>query len=222
MYIYEDRDHAGKVLLQAIKEEPSTRNLVNPLILAIPRGGVVVAHQVASGLCADLDLIMTKKIGAPWNPEFALAAVDLDGHITWPRHMDENPWREFVEKQARTVAESISRRLHVLRGQKPVPSVHGRTVVVVDDGLATGLTARAAGEYLKRHGVSRLILAVPVGAPETIEELRSTFPDIISPLKPDFFYAVGEWYRDFSEVTDEDVQAILREHQKKTEPGASS
>jgi len=205
--VYKDREEAGKVLAKAL----SGVHLTKPLVLGIPRGGVVVAREVAKELGADLGIVMSKKIGAPFNPEFAVAAVDPDGEVTWPIHPVPEIDAAYIEREAAVKKEEIQERLRVLRGQKGDPPLLGRTIVLVDDGIATGLTVLAALKYARRKGAERVILATPVAPTDTVEELEPHFDMIVCPLRPRIFYAVGEWYSNFGQVTDEEVLEILRD-----------
>jgi putative phosphoribosyl transferase len=203
--MFKDRQHAGRELsrlLQPLK-------LQDPLVLAIPRGGVVVGQQVALDLKADLDLVMAKKIGAPFNPEFAIAAVDQDGHVTLPPGGDTYASPDYIQNRALHISKQITEQVADFRqGRKPI-LVEGRDVVVVDDGLATGLTALAAIKYVRRLKPRTLVLAVPVSPEETLDTLGRYTDGVVCVLKPFPFYAVGQWYDRFDQVTDETVRHIL-------------
>ena len=206
--MYRDRQHAGQELSKLLKP----LELQDPLVLAIPRGGVVVGQQVAHELQAGLDVVMAKKIGAPFNPEFAVAAVDQDGHITFPPGGGVYAAHDYIENRAREISEQIAQQLAYFRqGRQPL-AVEGRDVVVVDDGLATGLTALAALKYVRRLKPKSLTLAVPVSPEETIHTL-SEHVDEVGPLRP-FLYAVGQWYSDLT-VSDETVLDILAQAQSR-------
>jgi predicted phosphoribosyltransferase len=211
--MYIDRTEAGRALAVAALGFDAVR----PLILGIPRGGVIVARELASALHADLDVVMAKKIGAPFNPEFAVAAVDPDGKVLTPPGTDWDSVRGYVMEQAkakrRELHESLA-RFRAGRGEKPVA---GRTVFLVDDGLATGLTAMAAIQYVRRKKPRDLILAVPVAPEDSLEAVRSLVDDVICPLRPRVFYAVGEWYISFEQVDDQDVIRALEESEARAE-----
>ncbi|MBE3520180.1 MAG: phosphoribosyltransferase [Firmicutes bacterium] len=203
--MYRDRNHAGEVLaglLTAWKNH-------NPLVLGVPRGGVIVAAVVAASLEAPLDIIVSRKVGAPGNPEFAVAAVDPDGELFIDPESFVRVSREYLERAAAAERREISRRLSLWRGSRPEPAISGRVVIMVDDGIATGLTAMAALTYLRRKSPSRLVLAVPVAPADTIAKLERYADEVVCPLKPSLFFAVGEWYEDFSQVTDEEVRRAL-------------
>lgn len=202
--MYKDRQAAGQGLSDCLK----SLKLSGPLVLGIPRGGVVVGEQVALELKADLDIVIAKKIGAPFNPEFAVAAVDQDGYVTFSRdHAYAS--REYIEERARIVTQEIAERLAFFRQGRKAREVAGRDVVVVDDGLATGLTALAAIRYIRRLKPGKLVLAVPVSPEETLSAIDKFADEVVCPLKPSPFYAVGQWYDVFDQVTDEVVREIL-------------
>lgn len=208
---FANRGEAGRMLAQVLKE----KNYRDPLVLAIPRGGVVVAQPVARELKAPLDLIIPRKIGAPANPEMAVGAVAPDGTTLlmpgYERHgLTEKALQRVVERE---VAE-IRRRMASYRGDVPEPIVDGRTVILVDDGIATGYTVEAALESLRRRPVSQLVLAVPVAPPDTIERLRLKVDEVVCLAVPSMFYAVGQFYEDFNQTTDQEVVKILKEFKK--------
>ncbi len=203
--MYKNRRHAGQTLADHIRRlEP-----VNPAVLAIPRGGAVVGKHVALELDAPLDLVMAKKIGAPFNPEFAIAAVDLDGYVTFPPGEHSYTSEKYIQDKAKTVKNEIKQQLEFFRQGKAALDVAERDVVLIDDGLATGLTALAAIKYVRRLKPKRLILAVPVSPQETLGYLKKFVDDVICPYTPSPFYAVGEWYAEFGQVTGQTVREIL-------------
>lgn len=205
--MYKDRKHAGTALAAAI----TAIDMKDPLVLGIPRGGVVVAREVAAALGAPMDVVLAKKIGAPYNPEFAIAAVDPDGEVV----MGDVPYglevsMQYVERNALLRKAEIDETLAWLRGMKKEERIRARTVCLVDDGLATGLTAMAALKYLNRKGPRKVVLAVPVAPPDTIDMLRPLAGEIICPLQPAMFRAVGQWYASFQQVPDSEVRDILQ------------
>jgi predicted phosphoribosyltransferase len=213
--LYADRDEAGRVLGAAVAAHlhgcPPGDGRAAPLVLALPRGGVPVGRWVAEAVGGHLDLVVARKIGAPWQPEFGLGAVTADGPALLDeellRRLDLDP-AELVPVVERERAEA-RRRLARYRGGRPAPVVAGRLVVVVDDGLATGATARAALRSLRAAGPAALLLAVPVGAPESVEALRGEADAVICPRRPLDFRAVGYWYRRFDQLADADVDHAL-------------
>jgi len=209
---FADRTEAGRALAQRLVEAA----LVPPLVvLALPRGGVPVAAEVARTLGAPLDLLLVRKIGAPWQPELAVAALvdgdppDIVVDETTSRMCGVD--REYIDKQARLEMREIERRRRIyLAGRAPVP-VAGATVIVIDDGVATGTTIRAAMKALRRRHPARLVLAVPVAPADTVAELRAEADEVICLAQPEPFHAIGLHYGDFHQVSDDEVLAALRE-----------
>jgi len=210
--MYQNRRQAGETLAA----ELAARNYQNVTLFAVPRGGVVVAAPVAARLGVALGILVTRKIGHPANPELAVGAVMGDGTAV----LDEELIRAYAIPQeyldrviAREFAE-IKRRLIVYTGSDTPPAVAGRTAVIVDDGIATGYTIRAAITWLKTLGPARIVVAVPVAPPDTVAAIAGDVDEIICPLQPALFMAVGQHYRDFGQTSDEEVLAILREINK--------
>lgn len=207
---FDDRDQAGRALaaqLQAL-------NLTPPVVVvALPRGGVPIGLPIARALQAPLDLLLVRKIGAPGQPELAVAAI-VDGEP--PDLVDDERTqaacgvsRDYVLQQARVAQqENIRRREAFLRGRAPLP-VRGATVIVVDDGIATGTTMRAALLALRRRDPAQLVLAVPVAPADTLARLRTEVDQVVCLAQPEPFHATGVHYRDFSQVEDAEVLAAL-------------
>ncbi|WP_433873714.1 phosphoribosyltransferase [Saccharopolyspora sp. CA-218241] len=203
---YADRVQAGQVLAERLGDA----DLRDPVVLGLARGGVPVAAEVARGLGAPLRVCVARKIGAPGHAELAIGAVTAAGPATYDERMvrsfglDEQGMREAAD-QEREEARSREERFQV--GER-VP-LADRDVVLVDDGLATGATARAAVRMLREAGPSRIVLAVPVGAPDAVESLSHEADEVISVLRPADFAAVGQWYRDFKATEDAEILDIL-------------
>jgi putative phosphoribosyl transferase len=184
-----------------------------PVILALPRGGVPVAFQVAQELGAPLDVLLVRKIGAPGQPELGLGAV-VDGDNPQIVLNDElielvRPSRRYLESEEKRQLAEIERRRAVYRpGRAPIP-LQGRTVIVVDDGIATGGTMKAGLQALAKVGTRRIVLAVPVAPSETLRELARLVDEAVCLMTPQPFYAVGVFYRDFTQTTDEEVIDLL-------------
>ncbi|MEP7296441.1 MAG: phosphoribosyltransferase family protein [Burkholderiales bacterium] len=208
--VFVDRADAGHRLAQRLM---AMRWRAPVVVLALPRGGVPVATEVASALGAALDLLLVRKIGAPWNPELALAAL-VDGDPPEIVLNDElsdlaGADRSHIEAEALRARSELERRRSVyLHGRAPL-GVQGATVIVVDDGIATGTTMRAALRALRRRRPGRLVLAVPVAPAAVLEALRAEADDVVCLRAPDDFDAVGEHYLDFRQVDDGDVTAAL-------------
>jgi putative phosphoribosyl transferase len=207
---FADRAEAARALAARLLDE----HLPGPLVvLALPRGGVPIGTEVARRLNAPLDLLLVRKIGAPWQPELAVAAVVDGGQPEIV--IDEGIAAEvgadhaYIEREARREWQEIERRrAHYLAGRAPVP-VAGATVIVVDDGIATGTTVRAALKALRRRGAAHLVLAVPVAPHDTLLALRREVERVICLAEPDPFRAIGLHYVDFHQVSDEEVMAAL-------------
>ncbi len=211
--MFQNRTEAGRVLAGVLKEY----RLDSPLVLAIPRGGVVVGREVALAIGADLDVIMAKKIGAPYNPEYAIAAAGPDGKVVFSPDHQGGTARSYILEQASHARKALEASLQALRGNRPEKPMADRSVLVVDDGLATGLTAMAALQYVRRQNPRNLLLAVPVAPQDTIESIKPLVDDVICPLRPPVFYSVGEWYVSFDQVTDREVRLILDEFAAKSD-----
>lgn len=206
---FASRTQAGQLLAKQVAE----LSFEKPVVLALPRGGVPVALEVARVLKAPMDLLLVRKVGVPWQPELAAAAV-VDGERRDLVFNDEVMLmlglnREDIERAAEKEISEIDRRRKLyLKGREPI-SVAGRTAIVVDDGIATGTTVKAALQALKKRNPKRLVLAVPVAPSGTIEELGAFVDDIICLQQPDPFIAIGLFYSDFHQVGDEEVIGML-------------
>lgn len=210
-YMFANRIEAGRMLAEKLVDKKHE----NPVVLALPRGGVPVAAEVAKALGAPLDLVLVRKIGVPWQPELALAAI-VDG----PQPevvVNDDVWRaahvsdeQFEKLKAREMQEIDRRRKTYLQGRDRA-AIKDATVIVIDDGIATGATARAALKALRRGKPKKLVLAVPVAPPDTVSKLRQEVDEIICLETPDPFYAIGVFYHEFAQMSDEDVVAVLRE-----------
>jgi putative phosphoribosyl transferase len=208
--LFRDRAEAGKLLAQALTFLKTGKNDV--VVLAIPRGGVLVAKEVADSLGAPLDLVITRKIGAPGNPELAIGAVTQDGEvIADPELVDRLMVSdEYMKDESARQVDEIRGRMKRYRGERAYPDLAGKIVVLVDDGVATGSTVQAAIKSVKRRDAAAVIVAVPVGPQETIEELSKVADRVVCLDTPKFFHAVGQFYREFGQVDDEAVKETLR------------
>jgi putative phosphoribosyl transferase len=210
MMTYQDRSDAGRRLAKALSEYKGR----NAVILALPRGGVPVAAEVAAALDAPLDLILVRKIGVPTQPELAMGAV-VDGTAPIVVRNEEvielsgTTPDEFDAASKRELAE-IERRRQLYIGDRARAKITGQVVIVIDDGIATGATTRAALQAIRNRKPKELVLAVPVAPPDTITQLRGEVDALICLETPELFGAIGYFYRDFRQVSDQDVVAILK------------
>jgi putative phosphoribosyl transferase len=218
--MFKDRRDAGRQLAALVATQVGVREPDAPVVIGLARGGLPVGAEVADRLGAPLDAMIVRKIGVPWQPELGVGAIAEGGirvlndaliaelSLT-PEDLDEVVVREQRE---------LERRVARYRGDRQPVSVAGHTAIVVDDGLATGYTAWAAIEALRARGAARVILAVPVAPPDTVATLSKIADRVVAVTQPAFFMAIGEFYRDFAQVSDEDVIAILESHRPPT-PG---
>ncbi|SHH44502.1 phosphoribosyltransferase [Streptomyces sp. 3214.6] len=209
---FRDRRQAGGKLADELRTRQEQGALPDPIVLALPRGGVTVAAEVARVLHAPLDVLVVRKIGAPFQEELGVGAITgddealFDDDVLGRLGLSRSRLAPVVERE-RT---ELRRREGLYREGRPAPDLRGRTVIVVDDGLATGVTARAALRSVWRRAPRRVVLAVPVGAPEAVLLLRAEADDVICLHQPAHFMAVGLWYEDFQQLTDADVLDALR------------
>jgi putative phosphoribosyl transferase len=207
---FADRRQAGAALAQQLKPYEARPDVI---VLALPRGGVPVAFEVARELRAPLDIFVVRKLGLPGHRELAMGAIASGG----VRILNADVVRWYgiptavIDEVARQEQVELERREREYRERRSPADLRGKVVILIDDGLATGSTMRAAVEAVRRHGPSRVVVAVPVGAPETCRELAEGAAEVVCARMPAAFSAVGQWYRDFSETSDDEVRALLRQ-----------
>jgi predicted phosphoribosyltransferase len=203
-----DRYDAGRRLAATLSRYADQPNL---LILALPRGGVPVAYEVARALHAPLDVFLVRKLGFPGHEELAMGAIATGGVRILDRQLIQmyGVPAELIERVTAAERHEMERRERLYRGGRPPPNVRGRTVILIDDGLATGSTMRAAVEALRVEGVRKIVVAVPVAPLDTCEALREEVDDIVCAVTPEPFRAVGIWYADFGETSDDEVRDLL-------------
>ena len=205
---FRDRTEAGQLLAERLTAYAGRPDV---LVMALPRGGVPVAYEVARALGAPLDVFVVRKLGVPGHEELAMGAIASGGEcvinddvveaLRIPRHV--------IEAVSARELRELERRERAYRGDRPAPKVRGRTVILVDDGLATGATMRAAVHALRRLGPVRIVVAVPTAAPSTCEEFRHEADECVCNITPEPFHGVGLWYEDFSQTTDDEVRDLL-------------
>jgi len=213
MLRFKNRAQAGQQLAEKLRQyanDPDT------IVLGLPRGGVVVAYEVAEKLGLPLDIILVRKLGVPGYEELAMGAIASGGVRVMNDDVVQmsNISQSAIEDVARRENLELERREKAYRSDRPRPDVKGKTVLLVDDGLATGATMRAAVVTLRKQKPKELIIAVPTASPETCDEFRPDVDDIVCSITPTPFYGVGAWYEDFAQTTDEEVMELLRAAQR--------
>lgn len=210
---FADRHDAGRRLAARLEHLRGER----PIVLGLPRGGVEVAYEVARALDAPLDVIVARKLGAPHQPELAIGAVAQGATVLRKDLIGALGLREDeVARLGERERARAARLEEVLRRGKPASPIARRTVIVVDDGLATGATATAAIRAVRAHGPARVVLAVPVAAPESAEDLEREADEVVTVIRPRDMHAVGMWYESFPQLTDQEVEAMLDEAATRT------
>jgi putative phosphoribosyl transferase len=205
---FQNRSEAGQLLGERLGYFTSER----PVVLGLPRGGVPVAFEVAQALASPLDVLVVRKLGVPFHPELAFGAIGEDDAQVLNTRLVQRLGlsKDTIAEVARHERAELIRRVEFYRGDRTALALIGRTVVIVDDGLATGATARVAVEVARARKAKRIIVAVPVSPREAVAELRTLADEVISLQVPTRFEAVGEWYEDFNQTTDDEVTSLLR------------
>ncbi|MCL4436714.1 MAG: phosphoribosyltransferase [Thaumarchaeota archaeon] len=206
--VFRDRVDAGKRLADKLSRYQSK----DVVVLAIPRGGVVVGFEVAGDLGAPLSVIIPRKMGAPGNPELAIGAVTEEGdtYIDSTIVRSLGVTQSYIDEVKQQEVEEIKRRMKTYLGDRPRPELKGKIVILVDDGIATGATMKAAIRTVRRHDPAELVVAVPVAPPETAESLKELADSVVCLETPSFFYAIGQFYQEFDQVGDTEVIRLLR------------
>ena len=219
--LYKDRTAAGQKLAEQLSTYANRRDV---LVLGLPRGGVPVAFEVAKALNAPLDVFIVRKLGVPGQEELAMGAIASGGvrvlnrDIVRTHHLFEAAIHQVTVREQR----ELERRERLYRDDRPTPDLTGRTVILVDDGLATGASMRAAIMALRQHQPGRIVVAVPVSSPETRQEFEGEVDEIICVVTPSPFYGVGLWYDNFPQTTDEEVRDLLKRSENTHQPPATS
>jgi putative phosphoribosyl transferase len=205
--LFADRREAGRKLATKLIAYVDCPNL---LVLALPRGGVPIAYEVARALYTPLDVFLVRKLGVPWEEELAMGAIATGGVRVLNQEATSFP-DSIIDDVVKREQKELERRERLYRGDRPAVDIQGRTIILVDDGLATGATMRAAAMALRQMKPLKIVVAVPVAPPETCEAFRSEVEDVICAITPDPFVAVGAWYEDFSQTSDEEVRQLLEQ-----------
>lgn len=209
-----DRKDAGIILSKYLQEFAHEKNTI---VLALPRGGVPVAYEIATALYLTLDIFIVRKLGLPQHEEFAMGAIAsgdtliLNQDLLKQINLDSTSINNIIESEKK----ELERREHLYRGNRPFPNIEGKKIILVDDGIATGFTMRAAIEALYHHKPASIIVAVPVADYKTCEKIALLVDKMICPLRPVNFYAVGLWYESFSQASDDEVLALLHQANSK-------
>jgi len=205
---FKDRFEAGRLLAERLKGQP----LEEGIVLALPRGGVLVGYEIARALHLPLDVILTRKIGAPFNPEYAIGVVAENGFVSVNRREIElgvAP-EDYLQQAIRENLQELARRRQLYRGGRPLPPLSERTVILVDDGVATGFTMLGAIAAVKDQQPGAIIVALPVAPPQAVRRLEEEVDHVEVILEPEHLDGVGAWYEDFHQVSDEEVLELLR------------
>lgn len=204
-----DRYEAGTILAEQLKEYA---HIANVIVLALPRGGVPVADKVAHFLAAPLDVFIVRKLGVPGHEELAMGAIAMGGTVVFNHDVlhDIKITKAMIDDVIQKEKDELQRRELKYRGDRPFPKLTNKIIILVDDGIATGATMRAAVAALRQHKPASIVIAVPVAALSTCKAMEGIADKVVCPLKPEFFYAVGQWYQDFPQTSDEEVYELLR------------
>lgn len=208
--LFRDRREAGRLLAQRLAALTDHPDL---LVLALPRGGVPIAYEVARALHAPLDVILVRKLGVPGHSELAMGAI-AEGGVRVLNHVvirELGIPENIIDHVAREEQRILEQRRRLYRGDRPLPTVEGARVILIDDGLATGMTMMAAIEAVRRGGPAGIIVATPVAAPESVAEIKPLVDEVVALATPEFLYAIGMWYSDFTPTSDEEVCSLLAE-----------
>ncbi len=208
--IFQNRSEAGQKLAETLNK---FKDAEDTIILALPRGGVVVGYEVAKILNLPLDIVVPRKIGAPANPEFAIGAITETGEGIFDEMVvgAYGITESYLQNEIKKEKAEAKRRLTIYRGTRPPLDLKNKTVILVDDGLATGLTMRAAIKTVKILGAAKIVVAIPVAAPDAAELIKKEVDEIIYLEAPAFFGAVGSFYEEFGQTTDEEVVNLLKQ-----------
>lgn len=206
---FRNRAQAGQRLAEQLRQYAHRSDVI---VLALPRGGVPVGFEVARALNVPLDVFIVRKLGVPWQPELAMGAIASGDTVVFNENvLDQLAGSELVDSVIARERVELVRRERMYRDEQPPPQIQNRIVILVDDGLATGATMRAAVQAIRAQSPAKLVVAVPVGSSEVCADIARLVDEMICTLTPESFYAVGLWYDDFTETSDQEVRILLRE-----------
>lgn len=212
--LFNDRKEAGEKLASELKRFSKKGTIV----LAIPRGGVVIGYEIAKKIHAPLDIVVPRKLRAPNQPELAIGAITEDGRVILDEQIVNslNVSSDYIKIESQRQKAEIDRRIQAYKGEKKMPELTGLDVIVVDDGVATGATMKAALTSVRKRGAKSVILAVPVASLSALKMLEKDADETISLFTPQFFYAIGQFYRNFEQTSDEEVKELLKKNRMNT------
>lgn len=209
MYLFRDRTEAGQKLAEQLSDY---HQIKNSIVLGLPRGGVPVAHEIAKKLKLPLDVFLVRKLGTPGQEELAMGAIALGGIQVFNQEIVDylHIPQDLIDQEIKKETDELNRRNKLYRSNKPLPNLKDRVVILVDDGIATGATMSAAITAIRESKPKQLIVAVPVAAYDTVQKLKKAVTKVICLETPEPFFAIGNWYQDFSQTTSEEVISILK------------
>ncbi len=205
---FQDRQEAGKILAEQLKKYARNPDVI---VLALPRGGVPVAYEIAVALSVPLDVFIVRKLGVPGHEELAMGAIAMGGTVVFNEEIvrDLDISKSAIDNVIQSEQQELKRREKTYRDDRPFPILAKKIIILVDDGIATGATMKAAIKALRQQNPAKIIMAVPVAEESTCKKMATLVDEVICPLKPTYFYAVGAWYEDFSQTTDAEVFEFL-------------
>ena len=208
--LFKDREQAGRQLAEKLQKYKGK----DTLILAIPRGGLVIGFALAKALGAPLDIIVTKKIGYPGDPEYAIGAVGPNKAVIVNEDAAKDVPKEYIDEQVKEISAAINEKYRKYKGKVEIPNLKDKIVILTDDGVATGSTIKVSIELIKQQHPKKIVVAIPVGPPETIHEIAQQVDEIICLEQPTTFFAIGAFYDNFPQVEDEEAITYLKEANK--------
>lgn len=210
--MYKNRSEAGELLAAKLKEQLGAVDPANAIVMTIPRGGVVIGRQVSNVLGYPVDSLIIKKIPAPNEEELAIGAIGEGGVVVWEEELCQRlgVTAEYKQEKVKEKVSELERKMSDFRGDKPLPMLKGKTVIIADDGVATGATIKVAINVVKNFAPQEIVVAVPVIAPDSLEEIKKLADRIVYLEAPEMFFSVGQFYENFDQISDEEAREILR------------